>query len=85
MLSVCIGVGGWVWPKNLSVCRAGMASWPLMYSAPISASATDDMTALIICAVVCIAPLLAGVGMLSDMKKWPPARLHALMMGLDYL
>ena len=37
------------------------------------------MTALIICAVVWIAPLLAGDGVSSDMKKCPPARLRALI------
>ncbi len=67
-----------MWPKNSSVCRDGTASRQLMYSAPILASAAEDMTALIICAMVCIAPLLAGVGVLSDMKKCPLARLHAL-------
>ena len=78
-LSVWIGVGCWAWPKNLSVCHAGTASQQLMYSAPISASAAEDMSALIICAMVWIAPLLAGDGVLSDMKKCPPARLRALV------
>ncbi len=59
--------------------HAGTASQQLMYSAPISALAAEDMTALIICAMVWIAPLLAGDGVLSDMKKCPPARLRALV------
>ena len=35
------------------------------------------MTALIICAIVRMAQLFGGLAVLLDMKKCPPARLHA--------
>jgi len=79
VLSVCIGVGGCGCPKNSSTCLAGTASRQLMNSAPISASAAEDITALIICDIVCMAPLLGGTSTLLDMKKWPPALLRALL------
>ena len=56
----------------------GTASRALMNMAPNSASAADDMTALMIWAVVSTAPLLAGSSSFSERKKWPPARLLAL-------
>jgi hypothetical protein len=79
VLSVCIGVGGSLCTKYSSVCQARMASLQLMYRAPISASAADDMTALMICEIVRIAPLLLGIVSLFDMKKCPPALLRALV------
>ncbi len=57
VLSVCIGAGGCLRPRNSRVCWAGMASLQLMYRAPILASAVDDMTALMICEIVRMAPL----------------------------
>ena len=68
VLSICIGVGGCGCLKNLRTCLAGTASQQLMNSAPISASAAKDI-ALIICDIVCIAPLLGGTLTLLDMKK----------------
>jgi hypothetical protein len=56
-----------------------MASLQLMYRALISASAADDMTALMICEIVRIAPLLLGIVSSFDMKKCPPALLRALV------
>ncbi len=55
----------------------GMASLQLMQRAPTSASAAKDMTALIISAIVRMAPLFGGLAVLLDMKKCPPTRLHA--------
>jgi hypothetical protein len=49
----------------------------LRNNAPNSASATDDMTALIIVDVVNIAPLFGAELLLFDRKKCPPAWLHA--------
>ena len=79
VLSVCIGVGGCLCPRKSRVCRAGMASLQLMYRAPILASAADDMTALMICEIVRMAPLLLGIASSLDMKKCPPALLRALV------
>ena len=54
---------------NSRVWQAGTASLQLMQRVHTSASAADDMTALIICAVVRKAPLLGGFAVLLDMKK----------------
>ena len=79
VLSVCIGAGGCLCPRRLRVCWARMASLQLMYRAPILASAADDMTALMICEIVRIAPLLRGTASSFDMTKCPPALLRAFV------
>ena len=56
----------------------GTALHKLIYRAPSSASAADDITAFIICATVNTAPLLVGYASSSDMKKCPPDLLLAL-------
>ncbi len=56
-----------------------MASQQFMYRAPISASAADDIMALMICAIVRTAPLFGGSALLFDMKKCLPAWLRALV------
>ncbi len=53
-----------------------MASLQLMSRASTSASAAKDMTALIICVIVRMAPLFGGLAVLLDMKKCPPAWLR---------
>ena len=50
-----------------------MFSLQLMNSAPSSYSSDDDMTALIILAIVNNAPLLVGNAVLFDINKSPPA------------
>jgi len=77
-LSVCIGVSGWGWPSSTSAYRIETAIFALMNSAPNSASAADDMTALIIWEILRTAPLLRGMFSLPAMNMWPPARLRAL-------
>ena len=79
VLSVCIGVGGCLCSKYSSVFRAGMAFGQLMKRAPISASATDGMTALMIWLIARIKPLLLGMGFLLDMNNCPPTLLCALV------
>ena len=44
VLSVWIGLGGWVWPSSWSIRRMVCASLLLMKSAPDSASAADAET-----------------------------------------
>ncbi len=73
---VWIGVRGCGCPISVSICRRYTASFALMKIAPNSASAADDITALIIVAMVRIAPLLGGLSTLFDRKKCPPARLR---------
>ncbi len=78
LLLVCIGIGGYLCPISSSVCCWGMALWALMYSAPSSALAADDMTALMSWARLRTAPLSLGLAVSVDRKKCPPAWLHAL-------
>ena len=60
LLPVCIGVLGCLCPNSSKVFLMGTASLALKYIPPSSASAADDITALIIFATVCTAPLLGG-------------------------
>ena len=75
VLSVYIGVGGCLCPIYSCYWRAGMDYLQLTKGAPGSASADDDMTALMILAIVNTDPLLGGNAVLFDMKKYPPALL----------
>ena len=46
LLSVQIGVGGWLWPISTSVVRMGHADLPLRKSPPNSDSAAEATTCL---------------------------------------
>ena len=59
--------------------RAGTACFELMKRAPSSALAAEDMIDLMIYEMFNTAPLLGGLAALFDIKKWPPARLRALL------
>ena len=59
--------------------RDGIASLQLGNSAPGSASVADEMTSLIILAIVNTAPLLGENYMLFDINKFPPALLLAFV------
>ena len=73
VLSVCIGVGGCLWPIVFNAWRAEIASLQFMKRAPNSASAAKDMTTFMICEIVSTDPLFGGMAESSDMKKCPPA------------
>ena len=75
VLLVWIGVCGWGWPISLSICRRWTASFALINIAPSSASAAEDVNALMMVAIVRIVPLLGGDFLLFDKKKYPPAQL----------
>ena len=60
VLSVCIGVGGCLWPIVYNSWRAGIASLQSTKRAPNSASAVEDMTAFMICEMVRTDPLFSG-------------------------
>ena len=77
VLSVCIDVGGCLCPISSSARRAGMDYLQFMYRAPSLDYAAEDMTVLIICAIVRMAPLFGGSGKSLDMNKWSPALLLA--------
>lgn len=55
------------------------ANFALMKSAPSSASAAEDMTALITWDKLMSAPLFGGMGELEDKKWCPPALLRAFV------
>ena len=67
-LSVWIGDGGCFQPISINVWQTGIISLAVMYSAPSSASAADEMTNLMIWEIVRIAPFHLGVGSFSDKK-----------------
>ncbi len=69
LLLVCVGVGGWGCPISLSTLHIGTASCALMYTVPSSALATEDMTALMSCAMLSTNLLLLGFFASDDMKK----------------
>jgi hypothetical protein len=48
----------------------------LMNSTPSSASAADDITALIICKIFNTTPLFMGISSVPAMNIWPPALLQ---------
>ena len=77
VLSVCIGIGGCLCPIYSTVFLDGMAWRELTKSAPISASAAEVITFLMIWAMLSTAPLFGGFSEWSDRKKCPPARLLA--------
>ena len=60
LLSICIGVLGCLCPISCSIFLQGTASRALINIALSSASAANDMRALMIWAILSIAPLLAG-------------------------
>ena len=60
LLSTCMGVGGWGCLSSLRVVKIGEAYLAFRKLAPISASATEDMTVLMIWHRVWMAPLLVG-------------------------
>ncbi len=69
----------WGCPISLSTLRIGTASLALMYNAPSSASAAEDMTktALMSCAMLSTDPLLLGSFVPHGMEKCPLAQLQA--------
>ena len=61
VLSVVMGVGGWMCPRNLSVSLSGQASWPHLKAAPTSASAAEDMTFFMMLHSIWMLPLMGGL------------------------
>ena len=76
-MSVCV-CG---WPSYLSILHIDTAVLALMNSTPSSASAAEDITALIIWDMLNTAPLLVGIFSCPAMNMCPPAQLRAF--GLD--
>ncbi len=76
-LSVCNGVEGCLWPISVNTILIYTASRAMMYNAANSASVADVMTCLMMCAMLSMAPLLAGIMASLERKKCPPALLRA--------
>ncbi len=74
-LSVWMGVCVCGWPCSLSVLRVDTAVLALMNSAPSLASATEDITALMICNMLSTAPLFVGISAFPAMNMCPSAWL----------
>ncbi len=77
-LSVCRGVGSCLCPNCLSMILIYTTLHAMMYSPANSASVANDMTFLIMCAMLSTALLFGGTVVLLERKKCPPALLHAL-------
>jgi hypothetical protein len=73
LLLVCVGLGGWGCPISLSEFCIRTASCALMYNAPSSALAAQDVTALKSCAILSTVPLLLGSFVSDDVKRFHPA------------
>ncbi len=80
-LSIWMGAGICGWPSSLRVLRIDTAVLALMNSAPSSASAAEDITALIICNMLSTGALLVGISSCPAMNMHPAAWLQAF--GLD--
>ena len=61
----------------MSVLRSGIIFLAVMYSASISASSDDEITVLMICAIVNTGPLSFGLGSFSESNICAPDRLLA--------
>jgi hypothetical protein len=77
-LLVCIGVQVCGCPMSLRVHCMETAILALMNNVPSSASAANDITALIICHMLSTAQLLMGISSVLAMNMWAPALLQAL-------
>ena len=82
-LYIWIGDGGCFQTIYINVWRMGTISLAVMYSAPSSDSAAEDITNLMIWEIVRIALFHLGVGLFSDKNMWAPARLSALDLLLN--
>ena len=68
-LLVCIGVGGFGCPISVSMFLRWTASFALMKIPPSFDSAAEDMTALMICAMLRMDLLFGGMAALVDKKN----------------
>ena len=78
-LSVWIGELVCGQPISMSVLCSGIIFLAVMYSAAVSASAAEYITALMIFTIVNTGPLSFGFGSFSERKIWAPALLRAFV------
>ena len=77
-LSVWTGDGGCFRPILMIFWWTRIIYLAGIYSAPISASAADDITNLMIWAILRTAPFHLGAGVSSDKYIWSPVRIPEL-------
>ena len=74
--SVWMGEGGWGHPISISVWSKGNIAFAVMNSATRSDSASEDMTNLMMVAMVRVVPLNVGMGSFYEINVWDPALLR---------
>ena len=55
---------GWMWPSSVRVARMGQARWTAIKIPPVSASAAEDITFLIVLHMTCSGEFLGWRGFL---------------------
>ena len=78
-LLVCSGVGSCLCPISLSMILMYTALRAIMYRPVSLASVADDITYLIMCAMLKTAPWFCGMALLLERKKCDPALLCAFV------
>ena len=66
-------------PILMRVCWSETISLAMVNKPGSSASEADDMTFLMICAIVRNGPLWKGIGASSESMMWAPAQLRDLL------
>ena len=79
-LSVCSGVSGCLCPISSSMILMQTASRAITYKPANSAYVADDITCLMMCAMLRTAPLFCGMVLSLERKKCPPALLCAFFL-----
>jgi hypothetical protein len=77
-LLVYRGIGGCLCPNSLSIILMYTALCAMMQSPASFALVANEMTFLIMCAMLSTAPLFGDTVVLLERKKCPPALLRAL-------
>ena len=77
---VCRGVGGCLCPNSSRMILMYTASRTMMKRPTSSTSVADDMTFVIMCAMLSTAPLFGGTVVSLERKKCLPALLCALVL-----
>ena len=78
-LSVWIGILGYGHPISMRVWRIGTIYLAVMNNPEISPLVAEDMTYLIMCAMVSMGPLWRGTGSFPVNMMLSSTRLHALL------
>ena len=66
-------------PILMRACRSGNIYLAMVKKPDSSASEANEMTLLMICAMVRTGPLWRGIGTSSESTMWAPERMRALL------